>query len=126
MTFTRLVVFFTKSADVRLDEERHLRLSSLNSDLSALSEHINFFSNKISFLLEATLGFVNIDQNNIIKAVSVAAVIFMPPTLVMTFYGMNFHFMPELGWKFGYVYAVGLSLLSSWIPYKYFKYRKWV
>jgi magnesium transporter len=126
MTFARLVVFFTKSADVRLNEERHVRLSSLSADLNSLSEHVNFFSNKITFLLEATLGFVNIDQNHIIKLVSVAAVIFLPPTLVMSFYGMNFHFMPELKWHYGYIYVIGLSVLSSWIPYKYFKYRKWI
>ncbi len=126
MTFARLAMFLTKSADVRLNEDRHMRLLSLSADLNSLSEHVNFFSNKIAFLLEATLGFVNIDQNNIIKLFSVAAVIFLPPTLVMSFYGMNFHFMPELDWHFGYIYVVGLSLLSSWIPYKYFKYRKWI
>ena len=126
VTLTRLVVFYSKAMDDQIAEERQKRLLSLKTDLNSLSDHINFFSNKIIFLLDATLGFVNIDQNHIIKLVSVAAVVFMPPTLVMSFYGMNFHFIPELEWKYGYLYAVALGLLSSWLPYKYFKFRKWI
>lgn len=126
MTFSRLAAFFTKSDMIQLDKDKLLRLSSVSSDLSSLSEHVGFFSDKISFLLEATLGLVNIDQNHIIKIVSVAAVIFMPPTVVMSFYGMNFPYMPMLTWKYGYLSAIGLSVLSSWIPYIFFKHRKWL
>jgi magnesium transporter len=124
VSFNRLIPFFDQSAVKIIDN--HVRLNTLSKDMNALSDHATFLSNKISFLLEATLGMVQIEQNSIIKIFSVAAVIFLPPTLIASIYGMNFNFMPELTWKFGYLLAVGLMLLSSWLPYKYFKYRKWL
>ena len=81
---------------------------------------------KATFLLDATLGMVNIEQNNIIKLFSVAAVIFLPPTLVASIYGMNFHYIPELQWRYGYLFSIIMILLAAWLPYKYFKYRKWL
>lgn len=126
ISFSRLITFFSKTADVRLNKEMHLRLTSMNTDLIALSDHVVFFSSKITFLLEATLGLVNIDQNNIIKSFSVAAVIFLPPTLIVSFYGMNFQHIPELSWKHGYIFVLGLILVSAWLPYKFFKYKKWL
>jgi magnesium transporter len=81
---------------------------------------------KIIFLLDATLGLINIEQNAIIKIFSVAAVVFLPPTLVASIYGMNFAFMPELGWKFGYPFAVFLMVLSAVLPFMYFKRRGWL
>jgi magnesium transporter len=69
---------------------------------------------------------VSIEQNNIIKLFSVAAVIFLPPTLIASIYGMNFHLMPELSWKYGYWFAIGLMGLAAWLPYKFFKYKKWL
>jgi len=124
VTFNRLLPFFAQS--IKIDNENQVRLNTLSKDIYALSDHAAFLSNKISFLLEATLGMVQIEQNAIIKIFSVAAVIFLPPTLIASIYGMNFHAMPELSWKFGYIFAVGLMLFSSWLPYKYFKYRKWL
>ena len=109
-----------------MDSKGQLRLSSLSKDIDSLSDHANFLSTKINFLLDATLGMVSIEQNNIIKLFSVAAVIFLPPTLVASIYGMNFHFMPELAWKHGYLFAIGMILFAAWLPYKYFKYRKWL
>lgn len=125
ISFNRLISFFDQSA-LKKESEEHLRLHTLSKDINSLNDHASFLSNKISFLLEATLGMVQIDQNAIIKIFSVAAVIFLPPTLIASVYGMNFHFMPELSWKYGFIFAVGLMLLSSWMPYKYFKYRKWL
>ncbi|BCA94676.1 magnesium transport protein CorA [Legionella antarctica] len=124
MSFTRLIPYFDQSAIVKNDE--HIRLLMLSKDITSLNDHATFLSNKISFLLEATLGMVQIEQNGIIKIFSVAAVIFLPPTLIASIYGMNFSFMPELSWKYGYILAIGLMLFSSWAPYKYFKYRKWL
>ena len=112
--------------DVKLNEVDFIRLNTLSKDVTSLSDHASFLSQKISFLLEATLGMVQIDQNAIIKIFSVAAVIFLPPTLIASIYGMNFSVMPELSWKYGYFIAVGLMIFSSWLPYKYFKYRKWL
>lgn len=126
VTFSRLILFFDQSVGEQLEVNDHARLVTLSKDINSLNDHANFLSNKISFLLEATLGMVQIEQNAIIKIFSVAAVIFLPPTLIASIYGMNFHFMPELQWKHGYILAIGLMLLASWLPYKYFKYKKWL
>lgn len=126
VSFNRLILFFDQTSAIKMDTNRHLRLTSLSHDINSLNDHASFLSNKISFLLEATLGMVQIEQNAIIKIFSVAAVIFLPPTLIASIYGMNFTVMPELSWKFGYIFAVGLMMVSSWLPYKYFKYRKWL
>lgn len=126
VTFNRLISFYEKTAHSRIDEEGKLQLITLSTDVVSLSDHANFLSTKVNFLLDATLGMVNIEQSNIIKLFSVAAVIFLPPTLVASVYGMNFHFMPELSWKYGYLFALCLMLTAAWLPYRYFKYRKWL
>lgn len=126
VTFSRLISFFQQSASDVIDATDHARLISFSKDINALSDHANYLSNKVNFLLEATLGMVQIEQNAIIKIFSVAAVIFLPPTLIASIYGMNFSLMPELSWKYGYVLAIALMMFSSWLPYKYFKYRKWL
>ena len=79
----------------------------MQRDVQSLSDHATYLSNKITFLLDAMLGVVNIEQNNIIKIFSVAAVVLMPPTLIASIYGMNFKHMPELDWTFGYPLAIG-------------------
>lgn len=126
VTFGRLISFFDQSANITLDSKDHARLMMLSKDINSLNDHAHFLSNKISFLLEATLGMVQIEQNAIIKIFSVAAVIFLPPTLIASIYGMNFTVMPELSWRYGYIFAIFLMLFASWLPYKYFKYRKWL
>ena len=126
IAFNRLVLFFGQSASAQFDTKEQLRLSTLSKDIISLSDHANFLSTKVNFLLDATLGLVNIEQNNIIKIFSVAAVIFLPPTLIASIYGMNFHFMPELSWKYGYVLSIGMIILAAFLPYRYFKYRKWL
>ena len=125
VTFNRLLSFLSQTGS-RIDSEGQLRLTTLSKDIISLSDHANFLSTKVNFLLDATLGMVNIEQNNIIKIFSVAAVIFLPPTLVASIYGLNFHIMPELSWRFGYPCAIGLILFAAWLPYKYFKHRKWL
>jgi magnesium transporter len=80
----------------------------------------------VTFALDATLGMVQIEQNAIIKIFSVAAVVFLPPTLVASIYGMNFEYMPELSWLLGYPMALGLMVLSAILPYLYFKRRGWL
>lgn len=102
------------------------RFQALLQDINSLSDHATFISGKTNFLLNAILGMINIEQSNIIKIFSVAAVIFLPPTLIASIYGMNFSSMPELNWSLGYPIAIGLMLLSAWLPYKYFKRRKWL
>jgi magnesium transporter len=126
VTFSRLIPFFGQSAGSQLDSARQTRLSTLSKDVGSLSDHSSFISSKVNFLLDATLGMINIEQNAIIKIFSVAAVIFLPPTLIASIYGMNFNFMPELSYKWGYSMALGLMFLSALIPYKFFKHKKWL
>ncbi|CDZ77988.1 Magnesium transport protein CorA [Legionella massiliensis] len=126
VTFSRLIPFFGQSIGAQLDNEGQTRLNTLSKDIGALSDHASFISSKVNFLLDATLGMINIEQNAIIKIFSVAAVIFLPPTLIASIYGMNFHFMPELNYKWGYFMAIGLMFLSALLPYKYFKRKKWL
>jgi len=126
ITLNRLVSFFGQSANSKFDADEQSRVMTLSKDIASLSDHANFLSTKVNFLLDATLGMVNIEQNNIIKIFSVAAVIFLPPTLIASIYGMNFHFIPELSWKYGYLFSIGLIILAAFLPYRYFKYRKWL
>lgn len=95
-------------------------------DAASLGDHAAFLSGKINFLLDATLGLINLEQNQIIKIFTVASVVFLPPTLVASAYGMNFELMPELQWHFGYPYAIGLMIVSALMPFLYFKRRGWV
>ena len=126
VTFSRLIPFFGQSGGSQIDEDGQARLGTLSKDVGALSDHANFISSKVNFLLDATLGMINIEQNAIIKIFSVAAVIFLPPTLIASIYGMNFHYIPELSFKGGYFLAIGLMFLSALVPYKYFKRKKWL
>jgi magnesium transporter len=98
----------------------------MSRDVLALSDHASFLANKSSFMLQATLGLINIEQNNIIKIFSVAAAVFLPPTLIASIYGMNFHFMPELDWHYGYWLALGFMLVSALLPYFFFRRRGWL
>lgn len=123
----RLTAFFAMVATGRgMGGDLRSRLKSLAKDTDALADHASFLSNKITFLLDATLGLINIEQNAIIKIFSVAAVVFLPPTLVASIYGMNFRHMPELDWAMGYPVAIGLMVMSAILPYMYFKRRRWL
>jgi magnesium transporter len=95
-------------------------------DIDTLMSHTTFLFDKINFLMGTTQGFINIEQNKIIKMFSIAAVVFLPPTLVASLYGMNFRVMPELDWVFGYPMAVGLMILAGITPYWYFKRKGWM
>lgn len=95
-------------------------------DIESLTSHSGFVFEKIKFLMDATMGFINLEQNKIIKIFSIAAVVFLPPTLVASIYGMNFHFLPELHWPWGYPFALLLMLLSGIAPYWIFKRKGWL
>ena len=109
-----------------LNTELSERLRDIIRDSESLIAHTSFLFDKIKFLLDTTLGFINVNQSKIIKIFSVAAVIFLPPTMVASIYGMNFEFMPELSWKFGYAFGLGMMVLSALTPFLYFKHRKWL
>jgi magnesium transporter len=102
------------------------RLDTVARDVTSLLDHDGYVMSNVTFLLDATLGLINIQQNAIIKIFSVAAVIFLPPTLIASIYGMNFEHMPELKWLFGYPYALFLMICSAVVPYYFFKRRRWL
>ena len=95
-------------------------------DLQSLEEHATFQTQKVHFLLDTTMGLINLEQSHIIKLFSVLAVIFMPPTLIASIYGMNFKNLPELEWTYGYPMALGLMAASSVLLYLYFRRKRWL
>ncbi|CUX97114.1 magnesium/cobalt transporter CorA [Candidatus Hoaglandella endobia] len=95
-------------------------------DIESLLPHNESLFQKVNFLMQAAMGFINIEQNRIIKIFSVVSVVFLPPTLVASSYGMNFEFMPELKWSFGYPGAIMLMILAGLAPYLYFKRKNWL
>jgi magnesium transporter len=95
-------------------------------DVQSLEEHATFLANKVQFLLDATLGFVTIEQNDIIKLFSVVSVVFMPPTLIASIYGMNFAHMPELQWTVGYPMALIIMVMAAILPYAFFRWKRWL
>jgi len=107
-------------------KDARMRVKTLARDIQSLTDHSAFLSQKTTFLLDATLGVINIQQNDIIKIFSIAAVVFLPPTLIASIYGMNFVHMPELKWPFGYPFAFVVMLASAVAPYWYFKRRGWL
>jgi len=126
VTLARQLTFIQQSAAAQLPNELRSRYRSMSRDVLALSDHASFVANKSSFMLQATLGLINIEQNNIIKIFSVAAAVFLPPTLIASIYGMNFHVMPELDWPYGYPLALLIILVSAVLPYFFFRRRGWL
>lgn len=127
VSFQRLLAFGAEIAASRKPgKEYEGRIRTLSRDVQSLSDHTTFLTQKINFLLDATLGMINIEQTGIIKIFSVAAVVFLPPTLIASIYGMNFEVMPELSWPLGYPMALGLMVLSAVVPYQFFKWRGWL
>ncbi|MFA4994535.1 MAG: magnesium transporter CorA family protein [Bdellovibrionales bacterium] len=124
LNLNRLLPFLAAQTKGKRDIER--RIGTLIADAVSINQHATFLSAKAGFLLDATLGMVNIEQNNIIKIFSIAAVVFLPPTLIASIYGMNFHFMPELEWMGGYPLAVMLMLISAILPVWLFHRKKWL
>ncbi|HBG40204.1 MAG TPA: magnesium and cobalt transport protein CorA [Porphyromonadaceae bacterium] len=117
----------TVSSMLRSDfipKELQPKLSMIIKDINSLIEHINFSFDRLDYLQDTFLGYVNIEQNNIIKIFTIVSVIFMPPTLIASIYGMNFSFMPELGEKWGYPFAIILMVVSVVIILIYFKKKK--
>ncbi len=127
ISLQRLMAYAGSAAIVRKPaEETASRIETLARDAQSLADHTAFLTQKINFLLDATLGMINIAQTNIIKLFSVAAVVFLPPTLIASIYGMNFDLMPELREPWGYPAALVAMLLSAILPYQFFKWRGWL
>lgn len=128
VSISRLVAYHAalETPSRKPTKEMRQLIKLLQRDASSLGDHATFLSGKINFLLDATLGLINLEQNQIIKIFTVASVVFLPPTLVASVYGMNFDGMPELRWQLGYPWAVVLMILSAALPFLYFKRRGWL
>lgn len=108
------------------DESVTIVAEEIVQDATALLSQSTFLFERVNFLMQTTQGLISIEQNQIIKMFSIAAVVFLPPTLVASIYGMNFEFMPELEWGLGYLWAVGLMIASGVAPYLIFKRKGWI
>lgn len=125
-SFSRLLPFLRQGGGDWMKNGAGARLKAVERDLKSLTAYEAQLEQQISFLHEATISLINLEQNAIIKVFSVAAVLFLPPTLVGTIYGMNFDFMPELDWRFGYPVALVIMVVSAIVPYLWFKRRGWL
>jgi magnesium transporter len=124
MDTRRAVSFMMRSR--KLNAEQFEEARQILRDIDSLDSHTTFLFDKINFLMNATVGFININQNKIIKIFSVASVALLPPTLIASVYGMNFQFMPELNWKLGYPFALALMAMSVAAPFLYFRRKGWL
>src|SRR5215468_8687691 len=123
----RVVTFVSAVIEgVKWTKDMREQLKTMQRDVSSLTDHASYLSNKITFVLDAMLGVVNLEQNNIIKLFSVMAVVLMPPTLIASIYGMNFKEMPELQWEYGYPMALIMMLAAAIVPYLLFRWKKWL
>ena len=122
----RIAAFVQESGHVTDGEVDVARSNAIRADVASLNEYESHLSNKVQFLLDATLGFINIEQNDIVRTLTVASVVGVPPVLVAGIYGMNFKFFPELSWSYGYPYALVLIVVSALVPIAWFKWRGWM
>jgi magnesium transporter len=122
----RMVPFVLSSAAEWLPADVKPRLETVRQDVASLNDYDAHLVNKLQLLLDATLGMINIEQNNIIKVLTIVSVVGVPPTLVASMYGMNFKYMPELDWAWGYPYALAVIALSAVLPLLWFKWRGWL
>jgi magnesium transporter len=102
-----------------------VRMKAIRADIASLTDYESHLAGKIQFLLDATLGFISVEQNDVVKTLTIASTAGIPPVLIAGIYGMNFHLMPELNWRYGYPLALGLMVVSAILPYLWFKRRGW-
>jgi magnesium transporter len=128
VTTLRMLSFLGGSNRIHAEKHQAMRnhVASLTTDVTSLSEHASYLIDSLTFLLDATLGLISIEQNAAMKLFSWAAVVFLPPTLIAGIYGMNFHHFPELNWPWGYPMALAIMFASAVGPYLYFKRRGWI
>ena len=122
----RIVRFVPETASAWLDDDARHRLATMDRDIVSLADYDAQLTAKVQFLLDATMGFINIEQNNTIKVLTVVSIVGIPPTFVASLYGMNFHNMPELSWRYGYQYGLSLIVLSIVVPLLLFWRRGWL
>ena len=125
LVLQRATPFLLEHGDGWMEAAVKARLKTAGSDVQSLNDYGVHLTDKLQFLLDAALGFINTEQNELFKVLTIASVAGIPPVLIAGIYGMNFHFMPELSWHYGYAYAWGLMILSTVIPVVWFKKRGW-
>lgn len=127
-SLTRMLAFLGAELEEAppISKEQRSALKSMTRDVGGLADYANFLANKLQFLLDGTIGMVSLEQNNIIKIFAVLSVVLMPPTLIASIYGMNFHHMPELDATIGYPLALLAMVVSAITPYVFFKWRGWL
>ena len=126
LTIMRMLTFLTQAIDNKHNKDARAHVKTLVRDAQSLQDHASFVATKVSYLQDGTLGLINNEQNNIIKIMSVAAIVFLPPTLFASIWGMNFHHMPELDEVWAYPVAIVMIVISGILPYVYFKRRGWL
>ncbi len=125
LVMQRAVPYVAEHGDSWLDNPVKARLKMAGSDVQSLNDYEVHLTDKLQFLLDAALGFINTEQNDIFKVLTIASVVGIPPTFIASMYGMNFHNMPELSWAWGYEWGLFLIILSTVIPIIWFKFRGW-
>lgn len=126
LTIGRVLTFLNQAFDNKFNKDARIHVKTLSRDVMSLQDHSSYLSGKLTFLLDATLGLINIEQNTVIKIMSVAAIVLLPPTLFASIWGMNFQYMPELSAPWGYPLAVVVMIVSGVLPYLFFKRRGWL
>jgi magnesium transporter len=126
LTIGRVLTFLNQAFDSKVQKDARTHVKTLSRDVLSLQDHSSYVSNKLTFLLDATLGLINIEQNTVIKIMSVAAIVLLPPTLFASIWGMNFKYMPELDEVWGYPLSIVVMIISAILPYVYFKRRGWL
>jgi magnesium transporter len=124
--FGRIGTFLLESAIPHAPRLSANRLKAIRDDVASLADYQSHLAGKLQFLLDATLGFINIEQNEIVKTLTVASLVGIPPVLVAGIYGMNFHVMPELSWTWGYPFALVVIAVSALVPLVWFRQRGWL
>ena len=125
LTLSRALPFLESELAARLTPETHARLQRIDRDVQSLSSHEGRMSEKAQFMLDASLGLIGVEQNDIFKVLTIVSVIGIPPTLIASMYGMNFKNIPEYDWSWGYQYGLALIFTSALVPLIWFKWKRW-
>lgn len=126
MVAARIIPYVEQGGAEWLPRDMRIRLRTLRQDIESVADFTRHLGDKLQFMLDATLGFINIAQNNLMKVMTVTSVAGIPPVLVAGIYGMNFKVMPELDWAFGYLWGLGAIVVSTLIPLALFRWRRWI
>ena len=126
LQLARVVRYFSAEVDGFTEAELQARVNELAADVAGIKDHLAFEHDKVRYLQQASMGILNMQQNQIVKVFTILTAVFLPPTLVGTMYGMNFAYMPELSWKWGFPVTIALTFLSAILPLIYIKKKRWL